>query len=357
MELDDLVNPTANQHFISQAEQRLNSCSSNPNSKKSEIYRFEIAERNPPKVISGEKVSIGRNLSFQEIFTIHRLSGNERLNFENLFKRYEDEFLPRAQSLAEFISIAREKSADASGAVDLKNIDGLDFNKIVDDLKFVFKYKIMNGLRNPYSIKNTLREFESFLDHAIFEEEALKIYIALELKNKSEKDYICSQFSISESEYKKWIRLLLMFLYIQKNGFTMLDGFVDEFFKAKDLYTHISIGLFDNYHALLTDTGVVKDNSAYNNTTYINVSKNIIVGISQQGIGGALLSKFCQIMKITESDGRKILIAQGGQIYGKLYINDLGLLSGYNKICVKAAAKYVFSASSEISGVEILNRR
>lgn len=357
MKLDGFINTTSNQHFISQAEQRLNSCSLNPKSRKSEINRFEILEKNPPKVSSSEKVTISRNLSFQEIFTIQRLSDSERLNFENLFGRYEAEFPARAAHVIELVSIVRKKNTTNSERIDLKKVNDVDFQSFLEDVKFIYKYKIMNGLRNPYQIKDTLNDFKFILDHVIDDEAALNIYISLELKNNSEERYICDKFNISKNEYKEWIRLLLLFLFPKKDGTTILDGFIEQFFKATEFYTTIFICIFDNNCALLTDTGVVKDNGLDDDlTTYMNISKNCIVSLTHTKIEGDRLDKICKDRGLTDNQKRQLVIDCSGAVSGLLFINNLEFLSGYNKICVQAAAKNVFSGSSEIAGVEILKR-
>ena len=356
MKIVDLINATSNQHFISQAEQRLNSCSPSPNSKKSEINCFEIAETNPPKVYLNGKLTISRNLSFQEIYTIQRLSGSERLNFEKLFRRYEDEFPTRVAQLIKLISTAREASMPNSMTIDLKNVNGVDFQNFLDEVKFIYKYKIMNGLRNPYCIKDTLKDFNFILNHALADKEALKIYGALEFKNESEENYICGKFSITKDEYKEWIRLLLLFLYIKDDGTTILDGYIEEFFKAKEFKTTILIAFFDNNNALLTDTGVVKDRTSDDVIAYMNISKNCIVSLTHSRVDGEILEKMCRDNFIPDDMRIKLISQIGGTVSEKLYINNFELLSGYNKICVKSAAKNVFSASSEITGVEILKR-
>lgn len=352
MKLVDLINSTRDQHFVSQAEQRLNSSTPNARLKNSKINRYEIAQKNPPKVCAKENVAVGRNLSFQEIFTIRRIDGKNRINFEKLFLRYEVDILERVAHLVDAISCARENGKLSSTETDLRAIRDFDSEKFLDDVKFVYKFKIMSGLRNPYCIKDTLKDFNFILNYAFKDEEAINIYIALELKNDAERNEICSEFNVSKSEYDSWIRLLLLFLFVQKDGTTLLDGFVNEFFSAKDYCTHVLVGVFDDKCALLTDTGIVKD--LMSTISYMNITKNCVISLAHEKLDSEALAEFCRVRNFSEDQRKEIVSRRSGKVFGRLFVNDLEFLSGYNKICVQGAFRHVFSGSSEIDGVEIL---
>lgn len=258
MDIGDFLNNTINQHFISQVEQRMNSCSAKPESDKAEIYRFNIKEVNPPRVLHGGRAAIWRNLSFHDLFTVVRTPEKERINLEKLFGRYEGEFSIRSANLLDWIEKTRTKSGIVSGKIEFDGIDDCCLSDVLSDIKFIYKYKILVGMRNPLRIKDTLREFSLALNYSLDQDESLKLYLFLEGKNKSEEMRICSTYGVSSEEYREWIRLLILFLF-QKDATTILDGFVDEFFKAKEYTTNIVIFSFDGKCALLPDTGVVKE--------------------------------------------------------------------------------------------------
>jgi len=233
MKFNELINRTRNQHFISQAEQRLNSCSSYSDSKNAKINCFEILEKNPPEVRLIKKNFIKNNLSFHHLFTLKRFLENKNYNLEKLFGRYEEEIQNRVESLLEFFSIARKECGVNLERIDLNKIKGFKFEELLRDLKYIYKCKLMNGLRNPHRIKETLKEYQCHLDHVFDDEQALEIYLGLEFKNCSESKRICDEFKVSKEEYKQWIRLLLLFLYPQKNGSTILDNYVENLFHEK----------------------------------------------------------------------------------------------------------------------------
>jgi hypothetical protein len=72
MSLKEFRNTTRTQHYVAQAEQRLNSCSADPKSKKAETYRFSVVNKKDPTVRFDGKSQIGRTLEFQDLFTLVR---------------------------------------------------------------------------------------------------------------------------------------------------------------------------------------------------------------------------------------------------------------------------------------------
>ncbi|WP_297846564.1 hypothetical protein [Pseudomonas sp.] len=346
--MNEFINLTTNQHFISQAEQRLNSCSENLNPSTAKIHRFNIESLDPPSVSIEKPALIARNLAFQELFTLARIGNKERLNLETFFGRYEGPFPEKASNLLKWIDRVKSKSSTEQRKIDLSILDDCDFSLILDDVKFIFKFKFMAGLRNPHQIKRTLANFSYAVNHCPNEIKALELYSSLEKKNKSEEDYICKTYQVSPEEYREWIRLLIFFLYVNEEDKTTLDGFIEEFFTAKELFTSIQVHSFDSECALLTDTGIVIDHDL---TYFMNVSKNCIIALRHVDI-----ARDCDARDFSRERKMAFVESCGGKLQGSLFIDDRDILSGYNKICVKTSFKKVFSASDEIVGVSIINR-
>ncbi|MFJ2285279.1 hypothetical protein ACIOUF_02735 [Pseudomonas iridis] len=356
MNIDEFKNTTRNQHFVSQAEQRLNSCSPDRNSKNAEIYCFDIIGKNPPTISLGEKIAIKRNLSFQDLFTLARVGDAERLNFERLFHKYERNYPAHVKSVLDWIGLARSSVKDSNDGVDLQSVDGCDFMQLMTHVKCIYSYKLMNWLRNPYKIKEVLKSFDIYLNHCIDDPGAFALYLALTEKNSAEQKYICDTYGVSSKEYAEWIRLLLLFLYAKSDEASSLDGFVEEFFIAKEFTNVVLVHVFDEDCALLTDTGVVKDSSSNGLATYMNVSKNCIISLQHTFVEGAYLDEIVRQNNLPESARKELIKTLGGSLFGRLYFNSNAMLAGYNKICVKAAASKVFSASSSVYGIELTER-
>lgn len=345
---------THNQHFVSQAEQRVNSYSSDP-SKGAGIYCFDIIDKKEPAVRPGKKKSIEKNLSFQDLFTLSRVGDKERVNFEAMFRRYEDGYPAQVSSLLDWVELAKSSHGEASGSINLEEVKGQKFSDFLGHVKYIYTYKIMNWLRNPYKIREVIKNFAPYVDHCIDSPDALRLYLTLASKNCEEEKYICKVFGVSPGEYRQWIRLLLLFLYSDDKIKSSLEGFIEEFFVAKEFVNTASVHIFDVRCALLTDTGIVKDSSSDSMVSYMNVSSNCILSLQHAFVGGRFLDMTMKQLNIPESARDKCMAALGGKIHGVLCVNDIDVLAGYNQICVKAAARQVFSASAEIDGVKIIS--
>ncbi|WP_071872324.1 hypothetical protein [Atopomonas hussainii] len=350
--LDDFINPTASQHFVSRSEQRLNSCSADPQSKKAEIYRFSIVDRKKPTIHLKGKTQIWRNLEFQDLFTFMRTGEKDRLNFERLFERYEAPYPEHVSSLLAMINGVRE-CLDTQSKIYLKDLEGFDFEKFLGHVKFIYTYKTMNWLRNPHKIKVVLKQFDTFLDYSLDKSGALALYLALAEKNPAEEAYICKTYGVSSREYQQWIRLLLLFLYVDRDDkASHLDGFINEFFIAPEFSTTIFVAVFDERCALLTDTGVVKD-SGSGPLTYMNVSKNCIIALEHAFVD-VTLDRVMREHGFDESlrEQARARVATG--VNALLMVNSYEFLAGYNKICVNAAALEAFCATPDVHGVQVL---
>ncbi|MCQ3017412.1 hypothetical protein NLO83_17670 [Pseudomonas tremae] len=349
--LDDFMNPTANQHFISQSEQRLNSCS-DPSAKKPEIYRFSIVDRKTPTMQLKGKIPIWKNLGFQDLFTLMRTTDNSRLNFEHLFERYEGPYPQHVSSLLAMINDVRN-SLYGQSPIHLRDVKGFDFERFLDHVKFIYTYKTMNWLRNPHKIKEVLKQFDTFLDHVLDKPGAMALYVALAEKNPAEENYICKTYDVSSKEYKQWIRLLLLFLYIDKDeDSSVLDSFIHEFFIAPEFATTIFVAVFDEHCALLTDTGVVKD-SGNGPLTYMNVAKNCIIALEHARLD-VTLDKLIKGKAIDKPLIEELRARIATDVNAVLMVNDYDILHGYNQICVRATAKEVFCAAPDVHGVHVL---
>jgi hypothetical protein len=353
MSLNEYVNSTKNQHFVSQAEQRFNSCSPDAAPQKTEIYRFEVIDKKEARVRSDGKKAIGRNLSFQELFTILRVSDSERLNFEHLFQRYEGEYPAQVVELLQLLDKAIEKSSGAE-KIDLEKVEGCNFSRFVSLVKRIYTYKVLNWLRNPLRIKEVLAGHAWILNHCIDNERALSIYFSLVGKNSAEKLHVCRTYGVSAGEYDSWIRLLLLFLFYEPGETNNLDGFVEEFFLADELVTSIMVIKSDTECALLPDTGVVRGGYAGGIATYINVAKGCVIILAHQPVDGAYLDETIKMLKLEAVPRSKLMEVMARKVFSCLFVNNSELLGAYNGLCVKSASRYVFSASPNVCGVAVV---
>lgn len=213
----------------------------------------------------------------------------------------------------------------------------------------------MAWLRNPYRIRELLQIFKPFVDRDYMSEGAAELYAQLVEKNEPEVKRICDVYSINSDEYKRWIKLVIMFIYFEENGkITLLDDYVDEWIFGPNISTHVVVFYFDSHSPLLPDTAVVRDNVGDGRYIfYINVSKNLVVALQHIEVDGDYAKFLVRNIRSFGFCVDGIERQVGGGVQVGLYLNELDILSGYNNICVKAANSKVFSASRDVLGIAI----
>ncbi|PSM12658.1 hypothetical protein [Stenotrophomonas maltophilia] len=351
------TNLTHNQHFVSQAEQRMNSCSDNPSKKKAKIFRFTVDENQPSTINPQNKATIEKNLAFHDLFTIMRTDHDKRINLEALFNRYETDYAESARSIIEAISMARSNPGSATLPLAEERREYPKDSPTIDLIKRIYRHKILVGARNPLRVKETLGRFQDLLDHSVADLEALALHWALDGKDPREERHICETYKLSRGDYRKWIRLLILLLYRKADEEALLDGCVDEFFNAKDYMTLIQVHSFKEGCALLPDTGVVTDALDDGIVTYMNVSKHCIIAVQHTKIETPRFDALCRSRRMTFEERREAIESLGSSIQACLVLDDRAILEGYNNICVKACASEVFSGAKEVPGIRVAEKR
>ncbi|MFG4542430.1 hypothetical protein ACF0DH_03075, partial [Acinetobacter baumannii] len=136
-------NETRNQHFISQVEQKLNCINPSLPREKRRIYKFKIDDREELtfNLVNPLGVKIENNLSFNDLYTFDVFSDRTRNNFEAYFGKYE-------VNIEVFTNKILNK-IDKNEAITIEEIKDLIF------------CKMMNFIRNPFSIEKCLNIFGS----------------------------------------------------------------------------------------------------------------------------------------------------------------------------------------------------
>ncbi|MFN3071350.1 hypothetical protein ACKWMY_25015 [Serratia sp. J2] len=348
--MQKLTNSTRNQHYIAQVEQRLNSSSnltslSNPRNAK--IFEFKISDikegsHKPSLKLMGNK-SIHSVLSVQDIFTIQHLPNGLSVNFESLFQRYENDFSNHVNLFLDCVVKIKDTIPP-----DQESIESHDTN-LQGYIKCVYKYKIMNWLRNPFHIKTVLKNFSPFGSYVIQSQNGLDLYNAIDTINQSQCNYICTRFSISIDEYKEWLRLILLFLYQDSScHVTVLDDYVDNFFSATDLSTSAYIFYYDTDSPLLPDSAIVVDEVKGNPSFYMNISKNCLLLIQHVVIDNEQSKERMDKIGVSEEQREKLNAMLAGNKRVKVFLNDLRVLNGFNEFCVGTASSVVYSSSNKV---------
>jgi len=190
-----LANSTANQHFISQTEQRLSAINPNAKSENQRIYSFSVSnpENFTLSLDSPNGRSISQSLSLRDLFSFDVLPDHTRQNFEELFRGYEDTIQRSTLSLLSKIEVP--------GSPDIK-----------DELLTIFVSKFMNFLRNPFSIKKVLNTVGPLLRYEPTDPDILAQFKMVVEGSKPHEAYLCEKLGITPHEYRGWLKALFMML-------------------------------------------------------------------------------------------------------------------------------------------------
>lgn len=353
--MTELINDTKNQHFISQAELRWNSIDRNRPHDLIKINRFKLhGERN--KLLPPERKYVKGLSSITDIFTLDVLGDGKRINLEKFFGCFEEQY---DNTVSNFTSAIETKIRNAEKGV--VKIDGTEF---FTEIKFFQKIKFMNFIRNPNNIRKALKLFDFAKDYIVLGQgKEFQLIIDALIKNKKgHRKYICDKYQVSESEFDSWIKLLLLFFYVDENmENSSLDGMMEEFFKADELYTAVIIGYYtDNSlgSVLIPDIGSIVNSDM---TYFFNISRNCFIALEHKLIDSeysrSIARKVAEEMGLSFTnelfDIFKKIIA--GSKHISIFIDNEELLSGYNKRCIDESSKFVYSCSGTVYGADIVN--
>lgn len=329
-------NKTWNQHYIAQVEQKLNSINPDAKREKRRIYKFKVEDKNNSIVKNTHKsgVKIEKNLSYKDLYTFNILENGIRENFENVFKRYED-------SIEGYIKNIKEKCDDGCQDVTL-------------EVSNILLYKLMNMIRNPYFIKETIVIFEGLLKVDISEDNDILRIMNFFLEGK---DKVYKEYDISENDYKKWLVIIYLAITKKDKESFLLEGVVKNMFNNKDLHKDMLIFLFDDYSCLLSDRGFNLISIGDGNFVLeFNLRRDMFMSFSfssprymfnliKQGLG--VSDEYIEEVLSAKKRLRQTTEATKGY-------NKIEALSEYNKRTIENCYEYVFGASTEYEGVTVL---
>ena len=137
---------TANQHFLSRTEQELNALNPTAQHRRNQrIYSFCLVDREKHhiRLDDAEGRHISGNLALTDLFSYSVINKRKRCNFEHFFGQYEASLRTNTIELLEKLRISNS---------DIKK-------EIIE----IFAAKLMNFLRNPYSVKKVLNTIRGML--------------------------------------------------------------------------------------------------------------------------------------------------------------------------------------------------
>lgn len=237
--LSSLENDTRSQHFLTRAEQKLNAANPQADAGNQRIYSFEVIDREScTLVLENQNGSpISSNLSFLDLFSFDVPGGSRsRLNFETLFHKYEADIDAHTKSLLAKLNAGRQ---------DIKT-----------ELINLFAAKLLNFLRNPYSVTKVLNSFPGVACYEPTDSSLLADYRRIVSGKKPHQAHLCDQFGISDTQYVEWLRMLFMLLMPMVAGQpNFFEGVIKGLFENQKMYVVAAIYEYDSARCLLSDRG------------------------------------------------------------------------------------------------------
>lgn len=316
-----LESETKNQHFVSRAEQRLNSIPGQGGL----IYALELVDRESYSVRLTKKAgeSIRLSLSAQDLFTFDRIDEKVRLNFEMLFQRYEQNVGERSNALLQKLQ---------RGEPEIKA-----------ELLAVFAAKLLNFARNPFCVRKVLNTFGVVTSHQFSNQDLQDSYERVLNGSRSQQATVCQRYSIDPEDYGRWLRTLFMLLSITPDNRNLFEHTIKGIFES--CKTHVVVGHFTTSTpedvCLLSDRGF--------NQLPVELSGGTSATMLQFNVSASAFVSFtfCDPNEFVANNHLRPEVAAhaAGQVSVERVENNLESLRSYNRHTVCQCAERVFSAS------------
>jgi hypothetical protein len=234
-----MMNNTRNQHYLSQAEQRLNAANPNASRSNLRIYSFKVEDRDGYKIAleSTKGRAIDSNLSMLDLFTFDTTHDKRlRHNLEGFFQKYEANVAAHTMSLLDKLK-ARS-------------------NDIAVELAELFAAKLLNFIRNPFCVEKVLNTFPGVGSFHPTDPILLASFYRIIAGVKPQQAYLCRELGISDQRYNEWLRVIFLLLMPGKEGkLTLYEGIVKALLEDKKRYWGVFIFDYDDRPCLLSDRG------------------------------------------------------------------------------------------------------
>jgi hypothetical protein len=328
----NLYNKTKNQHFISQAEQRLNAINPEAKFENQKLYAFSLTDRENygTQIVNPTGSKIVNNLSETDLFTFNIADKNIRGNFESLFWGYETSIFQDTKKLLSSL--------------------GHENTPINNELIKIFLLKFTNFMRNPYSVKKVLNTIGEAVNYRPLVPPFDDYYKRILSSEKKQINYLCQKYGFTETEYLSWIKSLFMLLIPIQDGYNIIEYSLKDLFENKNEEVSIFIYLYSDIHSdkspLISDRGFVMPFQQSNDHFgfSFNLSANAFISFSFLNLDSLdsnhIPSRMLNIYK-----------ALPKTIKVRTFWDDLNALQIYNRHVVYQCHKHVFSNQNIIYGI------
>jgi len=328
---------TINQHYLSQVEQRFNSCNKNASQRNKKINIFSIGDVRSlkTKAASVEK-KISKSLMEHDLFSI-RTSKHGRLNLENLMGPLESAFSDSVNDLIGNKTIGKDSDEENLSRV-----------------KKILSLKMMSTFRNPYYISRTLKIINFGVNFILDSNEHLAALINL-YKKENNIARLSKEFNVTEQQYTSWINTLIALLLTSEKDGCIIEGMIDEIFLAEEFFHSITLYTYDDNLVLLPETGMHETADYHSLTYFINLSStsflmihsNVLSDLGNMKISPKLYEHIIEKCGREDKAPEYIDKMRGKKIFSSAH-NNYQMLKIFNTNCVRSAKKYILFSQPKI---------
>jgi DNA-binding transcriptional MerR regulator len=328
-----MKNETANQHFISQVEQRLNAINPNAAPKNQRIYEFQIFDKQNYKITltNDRGVPISKNLSFLDLFSFNVENGSRlRENFESVFCEHEQFIKTYTSSLIEKLK---------TGNTDIKK-ESIN----------LFSAKLLGFMRNPFCIRKILNTFPNAASHRPTDPDLYAIFQRILNGRQPQKSHLCERLGVTAGEYEAWLRVLFMLNTPMRDGHPpILRDLVKHLFQNKDMEAYVDVFTYDRQCCMLSDRAFSA--SAHNSSgSHMALEFNLCSHAFIRYRFINMASKLRALLGATEA--RKFRLSEKPVQVSRIE-NDLQSLRKFNEDVVRQSFAHAFCAIKKPYGVDV----
>ena len=327
------ANTTANQHYVSQVEQRLNALNPNASIANRRIFSFSLVDRErfALSLDSEQGRLISKNLVLRDLFSFDVVA-NQRLNFETRFQQYEAEMEINTSAL-------------------LQKLDSRN-NDLKKEILEIFVSKFMNFLRNPYSIEKVLNTVGGITDFYPTDPELLAEYNAVLRGRKPQQEYLCSQLNISSDDYQRWLAaLFMMFMRHAPSEPNFMESTIKALFETPADFPMVLVYRYTAEHAdktcVLSDRGFSSPLPEPHTSLSFNLTSTAFITYLFGSID------HIKLPYTPRPDVLELFKKQQKTVRVTPFVNDLAALERYNQNAVYQCHHAVYSASRQIYGAKV----
>ncbi|MCD9551827.1 hypothetical protein GLP31_04955 [Photobacterium carnosum] len=318
------INKTKNQHYISQAEQKLNALG--PSSNK--IYKFT---RHSNCYLKAKKTSITSNLSEMDAFTYDILDKGDRINLEHVFQKYENKVV----WLSKFV------------------VQGLNATHNPEHYLFeLYVCKMMGLFRNPNNIEFTLNALDVLNDHRPRNQQLYLLYMKVDSANLGQIKYLSGKYGVTEQQYRDWLKLLLMVFEVSYDySSNLLEQLSRQLFWDDTIGTSVYIYKYSDFNkgVLISDRGYVTTFNTDYTISMFNICSSAFMIVVFTNLALKVQSFLSKRNKMQHFSYLYHTVSE--LTHFKYMVDDDTTLKCYNQHCLNFSNKEVYSSSSSPLGL------